>query len=181
MPDARLEGMRNSIIPLVLAAVPATALAHGKPQTLSVTSSAFNANEAIPAEYTCDGTEMSPPLQWSAVPADTKSIAILVEDPDAPKGTFTHWLVTNIAPTTTELSKDANLPTGAVAMKNGKGATGYAGPCPPTGMHHYHFRVFALDEAKVKATTRDAFLAEIKHHTLASGDLVGTYEKRKAR
>ena len=171
--------MRSSIIPLLLAAAPASAFAAGNTQTLTVTSSAFTNNEAIPAEYTCDGSEMSPPLAWSKVPADTKSIAILVEDPDAPKGTFTHWLVTNIAPTTTELAKEANLPTGAVAMKNGKGATGYAGPCPPTGTHHYHFRVFALDEAKVKATTRAAFLTEIKNHTLASGELVGTYEKRK--
>lgn len=173
------ERMRNSILPLVLAAVPATALAHGKPQTLSVTSSAFGNNEAIPAEFTCDGAEMSPPLSWSKVPADTKSIAILVDDPDAPKGTFTHWLVTGIEPTTTSIGKEGNVPAGAIAMKNSKGTTGYAGPCPPTGVHHYHFRVFALDVTSVKAMTRSDFLKEIKPHTLASGELIGTYEKRK--
>src|SRR5213075_1329035 len=171
MPDARRDRMRHSIIPLILAAAPAAAFAHGKPQSLSVTSSAFGSNDAIPAEYTCDGAQMSPPMSWSKVPEDTKSIAILVEDPDAPKGTFTHWIVTGIDPTTTSVAKEGNLPAGAVAMKNSKGATGYAGPCPPTGTHHYHFRVFALDEAKVKATTREQFLNEVKNHTLASGEL----------
>lgn len=179
MPDARRDCMRYSILSLVLAAVPATVFAQGKPQSLQVTSSAFGMNDAIPAEFTCDGSEISPPLAWSKVPRDTKSIAVLVDDPDAPKGTFTHWLVTDIAPTTTQLAKDANLPTGAVAMKNSKGATGYAGPCPPSGVHHYHFQVYALDTAKVKATTREDFFSEIKGHTLASGELVGTYQRRK--
>ena len=171
--------MRASILPvLVLAAAPTAAFA-GKTHALEVTSTAFGKNEAIPVEYTCEGGNMSPPLAWSAVPATTKSIAILVEDRDAPRGTFTHWLVTGISPTTTSLGKEGNLPTGAVVMKNDKGETGYAGPCPPSGTHHYHFRVFALDLAKVKAMSRADFLIEIKGHTLASGDLVGTYAKQK--
>jgi Raf kinase inhibitor-like YbhB/YbcL family protein len=172
--------MRASILSvLVLAAAPTAAFAQGKTHALDVTSTAFEKNAAIPVEYTCEGSNISPPLAWSTVPTGTKSIAILVEDPEATRGTFTHWFVTGIEPTTTSLGKEGNLPTGALAMKNDKGETGYAGPCPPTGMHHYHFRVFALDVAKVKATSRAAFLSEIKGHTLASGDLVGTYEKQK--
>jgi Raf kinase inhibitor-like YbhB/YbcL family protein len=113
---------------------------------LTVTSSAFQANGAIPSEYTCDGAEQTPPLAWSNVPPGTKSIAIHVEDVDAPSGAFTHWLVTNIPPTQTSLEPGAALPHGAMTAKNGKGATGYTGPCPPNGTHHYHFRVFALDK-----------------------------------
>jgi Raf kinase inhibitor-like YbhB/YbcL family protein len=172
--------MRASILSvLVLAAAPTAVFAHGKTQTLQVSSTEFTSNGDIPTDYTCEGSNISPPLTWSDVPSGTKSIAILVEDPDAPKGTFTHWLVTGIAPTTTSIGKEGNLPAGAVAMKNDKGETGYSGPCPPNGKHHYHFRVFALDTAKVKAASRTEFLSAIKGHTLASGDLVGTYEKQK--
>ena len=172
--------MRASIFSvLVLAAAPTAAFAHGKAQTLQVSSTEFASNGDIPTDFTCEGSNISPPLAWSTVPAATKSIAILVEDPDAPKGTVTHWLVTGIAPTTTSIGKEGNLPAGAVSMKNVKGETGYTGPCPPSGRHHYHFRVFALDVAKVKAATREDFLSEIKHHTLAAGDLVGMYQKQK--
>ena len=151
----------------------------GQRAGIGVRSSAFANNGAIPSEYTCDGSQTSPPMSWSKVPAATKSIAILVVDPDAPKGTFTHWLVTGLDPTTTEIGKDTALPSGAMAMKNDTGNTGYAGPCPPSGMHHYRFQIFALDIAAPKATTRAAFLTEIKGHTLATGYLVGTYEREK--
>ena len=146
--------------------------------TLTVTSDAFKANEAIPSEYTCDGAEKRPQLSWAGVPSDAKSIAILVEDPDAPKGTFTHWMVTNIPPSETSLSASGSLPQGAVAAKNDKGAADYAGPCPPSGTHHYHFRVYALDKTIPEPTSRASFMKEIEGHVLAQGDLVGTYSKQ---
>jgi hypothetical protein len=163
---------------LALAAAPTVAHAN-KGKTLTVTSTAFKAGESIPSEYTCDGMEKAPPLSWSNVPSDAKSVAILADDPDAPKGTFTHWMVTNIPPTETSLTENGALPQGAVAAKNGKGATGYAGPCPPTGTHHYHFRVYALDTTLTQPTSRDDFMKEIKGHVLAQGELVATYKKMK--
>jgi len=181
--------MRSSTISLLfLVGLPTSAIADmpskpssssaAKASSLTVTSSAFSANGAIPAEYTCDGSETSPPLSWSGVPSTAKSIAILVEDPDAPKGTFTHWLVTDIPTTTSSLDKGASPPAGAMAAKNDKGNTGYAGPCPPTGQHHYHFRVYALDKTLGKITTRAELQSAIKGHVLAQGELVGTYQKQ---
>src|SRR5256885_16856470 len=126
--------MRISVgIILILGSLllPARAIADRAIAPLTITSSAFKANETIPSEYTCDGAEKSPPLAWSNVPASAKSIAILVDDPDAPKGTFTHWIVTNIPPSETSLSAAGSLPQGATAGKNAKGAAGTRGPCPP--------------------------------------------------
>lgn len=178
-------GMRTIILPLtILTALPAAALAdpiktHHPTAPLEVSSPAFKNNEAIPAEYTCEGSSTAPPLAWSHVPAAAKSIAILVDDPDAPKGTFTHWLVTGIPPTTTSLDKGGELPAGAMASKNGKGESGYAAPCPPSGRHRYHFDVFALDIAKPTATSRADFLSEINGHIVAKGELIGTVQKRR--
>jgi hypothetical protein len=170
--------MRHSIS-LLLVALPALAAANPmNNKSLTVSSDAFKPNAAIPAEYTCEGGEKTPPLSWSGVPSDAKSIAILVEDPDAPKGTFTHWIVTNIPPSESSLSANGALPQGAVAAKNDKGATGYAAPCPPSGTHHYHFHVFALDKTLAQPATRAAFMNEIKGHVLAQGELVGTVSKR---
>jgi Raf kinase inhibitor-like YbhB/YbcL family protein len=160
---------------LTLAATPA--LANNK-TTLTVTSTAFQADSSIPSQYACDGAGESPPLSWSNVPADAKSIAILAEDPNAPKGTFTHWLVTNIPPSETSLSAGGSLPTGAAAMRNSKGTMGYTPPCPPSGTHHYRFHVYALDKTLAKPASRDAFMKEIKGHVLAEGELVGTYQKQ---
>ncbi len=180
--------MRNShrfLVSLILAAAPTGAMAdtnnpHGTKASLTVTSSAFKANEAIPSEYTCDGAEKSPPLSWSNVPSDAKSIAILVDDPDAPKGTFTHWMVTNIPPSETSLSAAGSLPQGATAAKNDKGNAGYAGPCPPSGKHHYRFHVYALDKTIAKPSSRADFMKAIEGHVLADGELVGTYKRQGA-
>jgi Raf kinase inhibitor-like YbhB/YbcL family protein len=144
---------------------------------LQVTSSAFGANQEIPPKYTCDGTQTTPPVTWSRVPAGTQSIAILIEDPDAPGGMFTHWLVTGIRPTTTALAAGAALPEGATAARNSKGRLGYDGPCPPHGRHRYVFRVFALDSAIPPPKDRNGFLSAIHGHILAEGRLVGTYQR----
>jgi len=145
--------------------------------SLDVSSTAFAANNPIPAEFTCEGGNQSPPLAWSGMPAGTKSIAILVEDPDAPKGPYLHWLVVGIDPSITSLDKAASLPSGAMAAKNDKGNAGYVGPCPPAGKHHYYFRVYALDTKLSKPNSKIAFVTAIANHVLAQGELVGTYEK----
>lgn len=149
--------------------------------SLKVTSTAFSENGAIPKDHTCDGRDISPPLSWSGVPKDAKSIAVLVDDPDAPKGTFTHWLVTGIPPTTTSLPAGGALPERAVAAKNDMGRSGYAGPCPPSGRHHYHFHVYALDLPLHKAMSRTELQAAIRGHVLAEGELVGTYQRHASR
>jgi Raf kinase inhibitor-like YbhB/YbcL family protein len=184
---ARPIGMRTLLVLTAMAALPADALADaprtfqasagGDPPVLQVTSGAFGANQEIPPKYTCDGTQTTPPLAWSRVPAGTQSVAILIEDPDASSGMFTHWLVTGIPPTTTSLAAGAALPQGATAARNSTGRLGYDGPCPPHGRHRYVFRVFALDTAIPPPRDRDAFLSGISGHVLAEGRLVGTYQK----
>lgn len=184
---ARAIGMRTLLVLTAMAALPATTLADA-PRTyqasagsghpvLQVTSSAFGANQEIPSKYTCEGTQTTPPLAWSRVPAGTQSVAILLEDPDAPSGMFTHWLVTGIPPTRISLTAGAALPQGAVAARNSQGRLGYDGPCPPQGRHRYVFRVFALDTAVPPPKDREAFLSGINGHVLAEGRLVGTYQK----
>ncbi len=180
--------IRTQLISLVcLAAIPAIALAEPaapskpaptkRPTALKVTSSAFSGNQAIPVEYTCDGAQKSPPLAWSNVPKQTRALAILAEDPDAPTGAFTHWLVTGIPPTTAALPAGGTLPEGAMAARNGKGDTGYTGPCPASGRHRYFFHVYALDTTVPAPGSKDDFLASIDNHILAQGQLIGVYQK----
>jgi Raf kinase inhibitor-like YbhB/YbcL family protein len=181
--------MRTLLPSLIVAAVPVAALADAAHKNvpapspkavLDVRSTAFRANEAIPPKYTCNGTQATPPLTWSAVPPDTKSVAIFVEDTDAPGGSFTHWLVTGVSPSTTSLPAGAKLPSGATAGKNSKGQNGYTGPCPPTGVHHYHFRVYALDTTIPAPASKAELESAIEGHVLAQGELIGTYQKPTA-
>lgn len=156
-------------------------VADAAPAKLTVTADAFTANDTIPVQYTCDGAAKKPVLSWSSVPADTKSIAILVDDPDAADGPFTHALVTNIPPGEKTLDFNAAMPQGSVLERNDTGSDGYLAPCPENGVQHYHFRVYALDapirRARVtRAVTRDSFLRGIAGHVLAEGEIVGVYE-----
>jgi Raf kinase inhibitor-like YbhB/YbcL family protein len=146
---------------------------------LSVTSKAFAPNGAIPVDYTCDGADRSPPLAWSAAPVGTRALAVLVDDPDALGGDFTHWLAFNLASSTVVLPEgiDATTLAGEEGT-NSFGRVGYAGPCPPRHeMHRYEFRVFALDAplAARSGATRDAFDQALSQHVLAEGALVGTF------
>jgi Raf kinase inhibitor-like YbhB/YbcL family protein len=145
---------------------------------LSVTSSVFANNGMIPVKYTCLGQQASPPITVKNVPAGTKSLALIVHDPDAPmKGGFTHWLVWNIEPATTTIAE--NFRNDFEGLNSAK-EKGYKAMCPPTGTHHYHFTVYALDVLLNidKGTTTKASLEKIMQgHILASGDLVGTYDK----
>jgi Raf kinase inhibitor-like YbhB/YbcL family protein len=159
------------------------ALAGAAPAKLTVMSDAFAPTAAIPIEYTCDGAARAPMLTWSAVPAGTRSIAILIDDPDSERGAFTHLLVTNLPPDLESLDLGTALPADASVTRNDSGATGYLAPCPQDGTHHYHYRVYALDARiarapATRAVTRAAFLRGITGHVLAEGELVGVYAAR---
>jgi Raf kinase inhibitor-like YbhB/YbcL family protein len=165
-----------------LFALPPSAAAQNNPK-LTVTSSAFTAGSAIPVRYSCKSPKVeSPPLAWKGVPGDAKTLALIVKDPDAPNGTFIHWVVYNLPATLTGL--EANVPpveklaNRGLQGANSLGQIGYKGPCPPPGSpHHYHFELTALDTTlDLKPGASAAQVEEAaKGHVRASGDLVGTF------
>jgi Raf kinase inhibitor-like YbhB/YbcL family protein len=157
--------------------------AHKLASTLQVSSSAFSANGSIPIEHTGDGQDVAPPLAWSAAPQGTKSIAILVEDPDAPnpaapQRTWVHWIVTGLPASVTSLPGGDRLPADAAVGTNDWGERVWMGPMPPVGRHRYFFKIFALDIAlAAPGITKLELLSAMKGHIIAQGELVGTYEK----
>jgi Raf kinase inhibitor-like YbhB/YbcL family protein len=148
-------------------------------ETLTVTSRSFPSNGEIPVDYTCDGAGRSPQLTWSAPPAGTKSFAVIVEDPDASSGAFTQWIVYNIAADARTLPEAVDPATvGGASGLNDFKRPGYGGPCPPQlEIHHYAFRVFALNAALDAGPepNRDAMDAAMSGHVLAAGTLVGSF------
>ncbi len=147
--------------------------------SIKITSSAFSDKGNIPMKYTCEGQQVSPPLEISGIPSDAKSLALIVHDPDAPMdGGFTHWVVWNIDPSTTSIPEGFD---GAEQGLNGAKKTGYTGMCPPTGTHHYHFMIYALDTKLniSKQTGKDGLESAMKGHILAQSELVGLYKKSK--
>jgi len=157
--------------------------------SLIITSIAFAANAAIPALYTCEGKDVSPPLAWNGVPPGAKSLALIVDDPDAPdpaapKMTWVHWVLYDIPPTATGLAegvKPAALPSGTREARNDFGRTSYGGPCPPIGRHRYFFKLYALDTVlpALNPATKASLEAAMKGHVLAEATLMGTYQKRR--
>ena len=159
--------------------------------SLTLTSKGFSNQSSIPAQYTCEGKNISPPLSWSGVPGDTRSLALIVDDPDAPdpaapKTIWTHWVLYNLP------AKDGTLPEGAQAADLPQGTregtndwkrTGYGGPCPPIGRHRYYFRLFALDLVlpDLGQPTRTKLLASMEGHVAVSAELMGTYRKGEKR
>ena len=145
---------------------------------MEITSSAFGPNEPIPAEYTCDGQGINPPLAIKGVSSDAKSLALVVDDPDAPSGTFVHWVAWNIAPRDQDIG-GGSVPAGASEGLNSAGQTGYTAPCPPGGTHHYRFTVFALDAALAFPTAPTAADLEkaMQGHVLVRAQLIGIYER----
>jgi Raf kinase inhibitor-like YbhB/YbcL family protein len=146
------------------------------PGNLTVSSPAFRSGQQIPARYTCRGEGVNPALRWSGLPAGTKAIAIVVDDPDAPSGPYVHWTLFNIDPHNTEIAEDS-LPTGAQEARTSAGSTKYAAPCPTAGSgdHHYRFSVYALD---ARLPLRDdagltTTLRTIPQHVIARGRLTG--------
>jgi Raf kinase inhibitor-like YbhB/YbcL family protein len=155
----------------------------GTPMELQVTSTAFQQGGVIPAQYTCDGADISPPLTWTKGPGSTQSYALIADDPDAPMGTWVHWVAYNIPATATSLSenvvKKESLSDGTVQGVNDFKRYGYGGPCPPGGTHRYFFKVYALDTVLKTGPglTKKKLLREIEGHILGQGELMGTYSR----
>jgi Raf kinase inhibitor-like YbhB/YbcL family protein len=151
---------------------------------LKVTSTAFVQNGMIPSKYTCDGADISPPLKWSSGPEGTQSYALISDDPDAPIGTWVHWVIYNIPATSTSLEEDVqkteNLASGALQGLSDFKRPGYGGPCPPGGTHRYFFKVYALDTIlKAKpGLTEKQLLKAMEGHILAYGELIGKYSRQ---
>lgn len=151
--------------------------------SLALYSPAFPHGQAIPSRYSCDGEDLSPPLSWTGVPPTTETFALIMDDPDAPKGTWIHWVLYNIPAKQVGLPegqpREATLPDGSIQGGNSWSRLGYGGPCPPSGTHRYYFKLYALD---VKVTlppgaTKDQLLAAMKGHIVAETSLMGTYHR----
>lgn len=142
-----------------------------------LTSPAFKANGDIPVKYTCEGENISPPLLIGEVPTHTKSLAIVVDDPDADKKVVTHWIAWNI-PADTRMIKEGARP--GTQGKNERGENRYMGPCPPKGQHHYFFKIYALDQmlGLKEGSSKEELIKAMTGHILAEGELVGLYEKQ---
>lgn len=154
--------------------------------TLTLTSPVFETGDKIPSKYTCEGEDISPPLNIAGVPEGTKSLAFILDDPDAPdpkapKRVWVHWIVYNLPPDTGGLPENAgsgDLPVGAIAGINDKQQTTYHGPCPPIGRHRYFHKLYALDMVlPATAMTKKALEAAMQGHILAQAELMGTYRK----
>jgi Raf kinase inhibitor-like YbhB/YbcL family protein len=143
---------------------------------MKVSSPAFEQRGLIPVEYTCDGANVSPPLRWAAPPKGTKSFALIVDDPDAPSGTFTHWLAWNISAKARGLAKGARPPRQGTASFGG---VGYTGPCPPQGTHRYFFKLYALRSvlALPPGSSRTSLETAMRGKVLARATLVGLYAR----
>jgi Raf kinase inhibitor-like YbhB/YbcL family protein len=158
----------------------------GDPMALTLPSSAFKPQGHIPAKYTCEGDDISPPLTFGGVPQGTKSLALIIDDPDAPdpaapQRVWVHWVVYNIPPDTHGLAENAGsagLPKGASAGANDFGNASYGGPCPPIGRHRYFYKLYALDTTlDLKAANKAKLEAAMQGHVLAKAELIGTFQK----
>ena len=147
---------------------------------LTVTSTDFRDGSALPAQFTCDGAGRVPSLRWSGVPEQAAALAVVVDDPDAPRGTFTHWLVLDLPPDLDELAEGL-LPAGAVEARNSGGTSGWYPPCPPSGTHRYRFTVYALGRATglARGAALDEALVAVRTTTLAQGRITGTYARAR--
>ncbi len=147
-------------------------------EPLNVTSPAFQDGESIPRQYTCDGKDVNPSLVFGNIPREAKSLALIVDDPDAPGRVWVHWVVWNIDPKTKEI-KEGSSPSGAIQGKTDFGKNRYGGPCPPSGTHRYYFKLYALDaflDINSNSTKADLERA-MKGHILAEGMLMGRYKR----
>jgi len=158
-----------------------------KTMSISLTSGAFAPNQPIPKLYTCEGKDISPALAWSGVPANAKSLALIVDDPDAPdpaapRMTWVHWVLYNLPPSAGDLAEgvaSSALPRGTLEGLSDFQRTGYGGPCPPVGRHRYFFKLYALDVVlpDLGKPSKAALERAMKGHVIAQGELVATYQK----
>ncbi len=156
----------------------------GKNMDIKIKSPAFVLGGKIPGKYTCDGIDISPPLIWTSGPEGTKTFALICDDPDAPMGTWVHWILFNLSADIIELRENVpperELERGAKQGMNDFRKIGYGGPCPPGGTHRYYFKLYALDtEINLEAgATKSELLKAMEDHILAEGQLMGRYERR---
>ncbi|MDI6776717.1 MAG: YbhB/YbcL family Raf kinase inhibitor-like protein [Syntrophales bacterium] len=152
-------------------------------KTMEIKSTAFKEGGMIPAKYTCDGVDVSPPLEWSNFPKETKSFALICDDPDAPMGTWVHWVIYDIPAGITQLPENVapqrELASGGKQGTNDFRKIGYGGPCPPRGEHRYYFKLYALDGATdlKPGATKEQLLKAMKGHILAEAQLMGKYKR----
>jgi len=153
---------------------------------MKLSSTAFSAQGEIPQRYTCEGDDIAPALAWSELPAGTKSLALIVDDPDAPdpaapKRTWVHWVLFGIAPTSSGLPEGGKAPAGAKEGLNDWHRTGYGGPCPPIGRHRYFFKLYALDTTlpDLQQPNKAVLEKAMQGHVLAQAELMGTYQKHQ--
>lgn len=154
--------------------------------SMTITSSAFAHNESMPKLYTCEGSDISPPLSWNGVPANAKSLVLIVDDPDAPdpaapKMTWVHWLLYNLPANSSGLPEAVKaLPAGTLEGINDGRRTGYGGPCPPIGRHRYFHKLYAIDIVlpDLGTPTKSALERAMKGHVVAEAQLIGTYQKK---
>ena len=157
--------------------------AGGGKMAITITSSAFIDGGIIPKKHTCDGSNISPPLSWSGLPKGARSIALICDDPDAPAGTWVHWVLFNIPVTVRELPRDIpaekTLDSGAQHGINDFRKYGYGGPCPPSGTHRYYFKIYALNSrlALQPGITKAELIKAMAGHILSEGRLMGTYKR----
>jgi len=150
---------------------------------ISMRSAAFEEGGMIPKKYTCDGANVSPPLAWDNVPEATKSLALISDDPDAPAGTWVHWVIYNLPPNLRELPENIpgqkTLENGSLQGTNDFRKIGYGGPCPPSGTHRYYFKLYALDTVLGcdPGMTKAELLKAMEDHLIARGQLLGTYKR----
>jgi Raf kinase inhibitor-like YbhB/YbcL family protein len=150
---------------------------------MQLTSPAFEPNGLIPPKYTCDGQDLSPPLAWHTVPETAQSLVLICDDPDAPRGTFVHWVMYNLPTSLMALPEGIplglSLEQGGLQGKNDFGKIGYGGPCPPSGTHRYYFTLYALDQplALNSGATKQQVLQAISGHELAKTQLMGRYHR----
>ncbi len=141
---------------------------------MRLSSEAFKEDEVIPAEYTCQGPDVNPGLAWDEPPKGTESFALIIDDPDAPVGTWVHWLVKDISKDMRNIPKDSVPGT---EVKNSFGKKGYGGPCPPSGTHRYFFRLYALNIERLNADNIEEFYELVEEHKLEEAVLIGKYKK----
>lgn len=156
---------------------------------LTLTSTSFVHNDTIPSRHTCDGKDISPPLSWAGIPEGTKSLVLIVDDPDAPdpaapKMTWVHWVLYNIPPSTTDLTEgisEKNLPSGTLQGINDWKRTGYGGPCPPIGTHRYFHKLYALDIVlpDLRHPTKVTLEQAMRNHIIGQAELIGHYQRHR--
>jgi Raf kinase inhibitor-like YbhB/YbcL family protein len=187
MNSSRRSCLFIGVLVLILTVLPlmeSQAAKKGGKKKMIITSSAFKEGGTIPAKYTCDAEDISPPLVWEKIPAGTKSLALICDDPDAVVGTWVHWVAYNIPPDEGKLDEnikkgEKSFPNGMIQGSNDWPRIGYGGPCPPSGTHRYFFKFYALDTALdlKPGATKAQLLKAMKGRALAEGQLMGRYKR----